>query len=92
MDVLVTCKYEEDPIKNEGARVDTVTTEWSGAADTICQDGTAHNGIKINENCLLQTNFISLNTDSKHLTSLLQLHFILLAFNSCSTTPRRTLK
>ena len=21
MDVLVTCKYEEDPIKNEGARV-----------------------------------------------------------------------
>ena len=23
MDVLVTFKYEEDPIKNEGARVDT---------------------------------------------------------------------
>ena len=23
MDVVVTCKYEEDPIKNEGARVDT---------------------------------------------------------------------
>ena len=23
MDVLVTCKYEEDPIKNEDARVDT---------------------------------------------------------------------
>ena len=23
MDVLVTCKYEEDPIKNEGAIVDT---------------------------------------------------------------------
>ena len=23
MDVLVTCKYEEDPIKNRGARVDT---------------------------------------------------------------------
>ena len=23
MDVLFTCKYEEDPIKNEGARVDT---------------------------------------------------------------------
>ena len=23
MDVLVTCNYEEDPIKNEGARVDT---------------------------------------------------------------------
>ena len=27
MDVLVTCKYEEDPIKNEGARV--VTTLYS---------------------------------------------------------------
>ena len=25
MDVLVTCKYEEDPIKNEGARVVTTT-------------------------------------------------------------------
>ena len=24
MDVLVTCKYEEDPIENEGARVDTL--------------------------------------------------------------------
>ena len=23
MDVLVTCKYEKDPIKNEGANVDT---------------------------------------------------------------------
>ena len=23
MDVFVICKYEEDPIKNEGARVDT---------------------------------------------------------------------
>ena len=23
MNVLVTCKYEEDPIENEGARVDT---------------------------------------------------------------------
>ena len=27
MNVLVTCKYEEDPIKNEGARV--VTTLYS---------------------------------------------------------------
>ena len=31
---------------------------------------------KLNENCLLQTNFILLNTDSKHFTSVLQLHFI----------------
>ena len=31
MDVLVTCKYGEDPIKNEGARVDT--TLYSNFSD-----------------------------------------------------------
>ena len=31
MVVLVTCKYEEDPIKNEGARV--VTTLYSNFSD-----------------------------------------------------------
>ena len=31
MDVLVTCTYEEDPIKNEGARVDT--TLYSNFSD-----------------------------------------------------------
>ena len=31
MDVLVTCKYEEDPIKNEGARV--VSTLYSKFSD-----------------------------------------------------------
>ena len=31
MDVLVTCKYEEHPIKNEGARVDT--TLYSNFSD-----------------------------------------------------------
>ena len=31
MDVLVTCKYEEDPMKNEGARVDT--TLYSNFSD-----------------------------------------------------------
>ena len=31
MDVLVTCMYEEDPIKNEGARV--VTTLYSNFSD-----------------------------------------------------------
>ena len=31
MDVLVTCKYEENPIKNEGARV--VTTLYSKFSD-----------------------------------------------------------
>ena len=40
MDVLVTCKYEEDPIENEGARVVTrfspIITLWdlSVAMDT----------------------------------------------------------
>ena len=28
IDVLVTCKYEEDPIKNEGARVFTTLYSW----------------------------------------------------------------
>ena len=32
MYVLVICKYEEDPIKNEGARV--VTTLYSNFSDT----------------------------------------------------------
>ena len=32
MDVLVTCKYDEDPIKNEGARV--VTALYSNFSDT----------------------------------------------------------
>ena len=32
MDVLVTCKYEEDPIKNSGARV--FTTFYSNFSDT----------------------------------------------------------
>ena len=31
MDVLVTCKYKEDPLKNEGARVDT--TLYSNFSD-----------------------------------------------------------
>ena len=35
MDVLVTCKYKEDPIKNEGARVDT--TLYSNFSDALGQ-------------------------------------------------------
>ena len=36
MDVLVTCKYEEDPIKNEGARVDkTLYSNFSDAQGQI---------------------------------------------------------
>ena len=36
MNVLVTCKYEEDPIKNEGARVDkTLYNNFSDAQGQI---------------------------------------------------------
>ena len=36
MDVLVTCKYEEDPIKNEGARVGTtLNSNFSDAQGQI---------------------------------------------------------
>ena len=36
IDVLVTCKYEEDPIKNEGARVDiTLYSNFSDAQGQI---------------------------------------------------------
>ena len=41
MDVPVTCKYEEDPIKNEGARV--VTTLYSNFSDTQGQIGICRN-------------------------------------------------
>ena len=40
MDVLVTCKYEEDPIKNEGARVDT--TLYSNFSDAQGQIHVQH--------------------------------------------------
>ena len=40
MDVLVTCKYEEDPIKNEGARVDTILySNFSDAQGQINNSG-----------------------------------------------------
>ena len=35
MDVLLTYKYEEDPIKNEGARVDTLYSNFSDAQGLI---------------------------------------------------------
>ena len=33
MDILVTCKYEKDLIKNEGARVDTTLYMYSNFTD-----------------------------------------------------------
>ena len=42
MDVLVTCKYEEDPIKNEGARVDTTLysnfSDAQGQITLVCRN------------------------------------------------------
>ena len=36
MDVPVTCKYEEDPIKNEGARVDiTLISNFSDITQEV---------------------------------------------------------
>ena len=35
MYVLVTCKYEEDPIKNEGTRVVTLYSNFSDAQGQI---------------------------------------------------------
>ena len=35
MDVLFTCKYEKDLIKNEGARVDTLYSNFSDAQGQI---------------------------------------------------------
>ena len=36
MDVLVTCKYEEDPIKNEGARVVTTFPHYNPMGAIRC--------------------------------------------------------
>ena len=45
MDVLVTCKYEEDPIKNEGAKV--VTTLYSNFSDAQGQITLVFSGVGI---------------------------------------------
>ena len=39
MNVLVTCKYEEDPIKKEGARVDTTFSPFYNPMGAICCHG-----------------------------------------------------
>ena len=36
MNVLVTCKYEDDPIKNEGARVDTTFPHYIPMGAICC--------------------------------------------------------
>ena len=42
MDVLINCKYEEDPIKNEGARV--VTTLYINISDAQGQSNSGVGG------------------------------------------------
>ena len=48
MDVLVTCKYEEDPIKNEGARVDTLYSNFSDAQGQITLVSVSVSGRNLN--------------------------------------------
>ena len=43
MDVLVTCKYEEDPIKNEGARVDTTFSHYNPMGAICCHGNQSSN-------------------------------------------------
>ena len=50
MDVLITCKYEEDPIKNEGARV--VTTLYINISDAQGQITLVVSGRNLNSSKL----------------------------------------
>ena len=43
MDVLVTCKYEEDPLKNEGARVDTTFPHYNPMGAICCHGNQSSN-------------------------------------------------
>ena len=49
MDVLVTCKYDEDPIKNEGARMDTTLySNFSDAQGQITLESVVVSGRHLN--------------------------------------------
>ena len=53
MDVLVTCKYEEEPIKNEGARVDTTLySNFSDAQGQITLVLVSVSGLNLNSSKL----------------------------------------
>ena len=53
MDVLVTCKYDEDPIKNEGARVDTTLySNFSDAQGQITLESVVVSGRNLNSSKL----------------------------------------
>ena len=54
MDVLVTCKYEKDPIKNEGARVlTTLYINFSDAQGQITLELVVVYGRNLNSSKLL---------------------------------------
>ena len=53
MDVLVTCKYEEDPIKNRGGRVcTTLYVNFSEAQGQITLESVAVSGRTLNSSKL----------------------------------------
>ena len=53
MDVLITCKYEEDTIKNEGARVfTTLYIDFSGAQGQITLESVVVSGRNLNSSKL----------------------------------------
>ena len=61
MDVLVTCKYEKDPIKNEGARVDTTLySNFSDAQGQITLVLVSVSGRNLNSSDM--SNFVSIIT------------------------------
>ena len=54
MDVLLTCKYEEDSTKNEGARVDTTLySNFSDAQGQITLVLVSVSGLNLNSSKLL---------------------------------------
>ena len=53
MDVLITCKYEIDPIKNRGARVfTTLYLNFSDAQEQITQESVVVSGRNLNSSKL----------------------------------------
>ena len=71
MDVLVTCKYEEDLIKNEGARVDTTLysnfSDAQGQITLVSISGRNLNSSKLSCMSLLPSRIRMINSKMKEL-------------------------
>ena len=71
MDVLVTFKYEEDPIKNEGARVDTTLysnfSDAQGQITLVSISGRNLNSSKLSCMSLLPSRIRMINSKMKEL-------------------------